>query len=641
MFRAHFFRAACIVVLAVLVALPFIPAKADLRSPVWWDPDGVATGEDWHYRVPVSLPASSSVNSTAKVNVDFNVLMTQLGISGTFDVNAVRVVRPGGSLAATQEYNDTIFNDATDASGNNRGEIKWLVQDGGAQTYYVYFDIAQNGAKTANPQPKINANFEHSTTGEEDPDGWNGTRVSTAFDAQVRPNETVNVNGTNTNGNANTGSFSYLIGSRSNNDSTGTDRAVVSRSITVPATNPGSITVRWKPQGFDSSANGSTRWDYLRIQVVGSSTTELVGPTASNYVTRPFSPNFGTGAQNATNSGYGPYNGWDFNTGGTHTAGMTVANGAEPWWTYTQSLAPYAGQTVTVRFSANHGATFRTWFLVDDLEWSIVNGSLGTAEGFGVVGSTSATQAPGQTLAITATVDADPVAATDPVTANIYDDSGTLVASGIRLYNDGTHGDATAGDAVWSNDGSDGANPTYTIPLSTAASTGWTLRVLAKDASGSTLGAANNGFVHRNGQPAAQTEANYWNIDDFLFDVTGAALSVTKINQVVSDGVSVSSPKAIPGATVRYCITIGNSGPASANSISADDTLPTNASFVSGSMRSGGNCGGASTLEDDDAVGADESDPVGASISGSTITITNAALTSGSSIALTYLVTIN
>ena len=43
----------------------------------------------------------------------------------------------------------------TDAAANNRGEVRWIIEDGGAQTYYIYFDITQNGTKSANPQPKI------------------------------------------------------------------------------------------------------------------------------------------------------------------------------------------------------------------------------------------------------------------------------------------------------------------------------------------------------------------------------------------------------------------------------------------------------------------------------------------------------
>lgn len=625
-------------------SMPFIPANADLPTPGWWDPDGVGTGSDWHYRVPVTLPSTSSVNSVAKVNVDFSALMTQLGISGTFDINSIRIVRPGATLAATQEYTDTIYNDATDGTGNNRGEIKWIVQDGGTQTYYIYFDITQNGAKAANSQTKINANFEHSATGQEDPTGWNGSRVNATYEAQVRPNETVTVTDqttVNTNGNANTGSFSYLIGARTSVDGSQADAAIVERTIAVPATNSGNITVRWKPQGWDSSQDGSTNYDYMRVEIIGASTTEIIGPTAGNYVTRPYSPNLGTVAASTTVSGYGPYNGWDTTTAGSHTAGMTVAKGAEPWWTYTSSLAAFAGQTVTVRFRTYHVSSYRSWFLIDDLEWSIVNGTLGAAEAFGVVSSTTASAAPGQTLAITATVNARPTAATTPVTANIYDNGGTLVASGILLYNDGTHGDVTAGDAIWTNNGSDGGNPTYTIPLGTLTSSGWTLRVFAKDASNSTLGAANNGLVHRNGLPNPQTEANYWNIDDFAFAVSSAIINLTKISLVISDGVSATNPKAIPGAIVQYCISIGNSGTGTANNLLATDKIPAKLTYVAESMRSGSSCGTAATIEDDNATGPDESDPVGASISGSAITITNSSLTSGSSFVLTFNATID
>ncbi|QJB70868.1 DUF11 domain-containing protein [Parasphingorhabdus halotolerans] len=572
--------------------------------------------------------------------------MTQLGISGTFDVNSVRVVRPNGTLATIQEYTDGIFNDATDAANNNRGEIKWIVQDGGTQTYYIYFDITQNGAKTANPQTPINANFERGTTGQVNPTGWSGTAV-TNYDAQVRPNETVSVadNTTvNTNGNANTGSFSYLIGSRTNADSNGTDRAVLTRTIAVPATNPGNLTVRWKPQGWDSSANSATQWDYLRIEIVGGTTTEIVGPTAGNYVMRPFSPNFGTSAANTGRSGYGPYNGWDMTTTGVHTAGMTVANGSEPWWSHSASLAAYAGQTVTVRFSSNHAASFRSWFMIDDMEWSIVNGTLGTPEGFGVVTTLPAnasTLAPGQSLTITAQVDARPTAATNPVTANVYNQAGTLVGSNILLYNDGTHGDVTAGDAIWTNNNSVPAQPTYTIPLGTATTTGWIVRVFAKDASASTIG-AQNGLVHRNGLPIPEIEANYWNIDEITFNVTRANISVTKISRVLSDPVNgVTNPKAIPGATLQYCILITNGAGATATAITATDTLPSDVTYVTGSMTSGANCSALTYAEDEDASGADESDPYGASISGSVITANAVSLAPSSAFALVFRVTID
>ncbi|MFK7843242.1 MAG: hypothetical protein AB8B54_13340 [Sphingorhabdus sp.] len=641
-----------LVLALVIFGLSAMSVLANLRTPSppgWYDPDGVATGQDWHYRVPVNLPATSSVNSTAKVNVNFTTLMMDLGITGSFDINSIRVVRPNGSLATTQEYTDRIFNDATDAAANNRGEIKWIVQDSGAQTYYIYFDITQNGTKSANPQTPINANFERSSTGQEDPTGWNGTRTIATFDAQVRPNENVSVADdtiVTTDGSANTGDFSYLIGARTNTDDSGTDIVVLTRTITVPATNPGNLTVRWKPQGWDSADNGVTEWDFLRIEIVGGTTTEIVGPTAGNYTTRPFSPNFGTNFAWDIESGFGNYNGWDMTTTGVHTGSppMTVAYGSEPWWTHSQSLAAYAGQTITLRYSTSHAFEYRTWFLIDDLEWSIVEATLGSPEAFGVattIPANASTLAPGQALTIAAQVDANPTAPANPVTADIYDDSGALVASSIILYNDATHGDAVAGDAIWTNDNSVPAQPTYTIPLSTGNTTGWMVRVFAKDASSSSLG-AQDGLAHRNGLPTAEDEANFWNIDEILFDVARANISATKISTVLSDPVSgTTRPKAIPGALLQYCILTSNAGNATATSLVATDTIPDNMSYVAGSMRSGTNCGSAMAVEDDDSIGADENDPHGASISGTNLFATTTSLTTSSAYALTFQVTID
>ena len=324
---------------------------------------------------------------------------------------------------------------------------------------------------------------------------------------------------------------------------------------------------------------------------------------------------------------------------------MTIARFSEPWFTRTVSLAAFAGQTITIRFQTTHATTYKNWYHIDDVEWSVVNGTLGAAEAFGVVVTSPADASvtgPGQSLSISAQVDANPTAAINPVTANVYDDAGTLVASNIILYNDGTHGDAVAGDAIWTNDNSVPAQPTYTIPLSATNGTGWVVRVFAKDASSTAFVGAQNGLAHRNALPVTQIEANYWNIDEITFDVAEADLSVTKISSILSDPINGTTlPKAIPGAVVEYCILISNAGNAVATSISATDTIPGNVSYVSGSMNSGNNCGSASTPEDDNASGADETDPIGASITGATMTITNASLSASSAMALTYRVTVD
>jgi uncharacterized repeat protein (TIGR01451 family) len=123
--------------------------------------------------------------------------------------------------------------------------------------------------------------------------------------------------------------------------------------------------------------------------------------------------------------------------------------------------------------------------------------------------------------------------------------------------------------------------------------------------------------------------------------ITVQQVSVTKISSVVSDGVSPSNPKAIPGATIRYCILFSNLFGATATGVSAVDPVPATMTYVPGSMTSGANCAGASTVEDDNAAGADETDPFGASVSGSTITASAPTLAAGSGFAVSFLTTVN
>lgn len=620
-------------------------ADAALRSsPGWWDPDGVGAGSDWHYRVPVTLPAGSSVNSTARVDIDFAALMTQLGISGTFDASSVRVVRPSGALAATQEYNDSIYAGATDSSAT-RGEVRWLIEDGGTQTYYVYFDITQNGSKAASTQTRINGNFEHSTAGTQLPTGWaSATRSNTAYDLQVRPSETVSItsdgnplhNPRNTRGSPRTGAFSYLLGARTNNEPmTGgyqVDATVLTRQIVVPATNPGNLTVNWRAAGWDSE-----NFDNLTISVVtsGGTVTEIVGNSLASYTTHPNSPAIGSNQSGMFGAGFGHYNGFDMTTTGAHTAGMTVAYNAEVWWTRSYSLAAFAGQTVTLRISTNHTEMYRSWFHIDDVEWSVISGTLGSAQAFGVVVTGPlGNLAPGQSVRVLATVDARPTGAGNPVLADILYPDGSPYLAGMVLYNNGEHGDGAANDAVW-------GSAQQTIPANTASSTGWLVRVYTRDASTSTVGAANNGLVHRNGLPTSQTMANWWNIDEASFAVQGAAIGVAKTMTLLSDGVNGTAFKAIPGARVQYCIVVTNSGPATAGGVMATDPLPATLGYTAGTLRSGSSCAAATAIEDDDAGGGDESDPTGASISGGTITISRPTLNASSSFAVTYEATVH
>lgn len=68
------------------------------------------------------------------------------------------------------------------------------------------------------------------------------------------------------------------------------------------------------------------------------------------------------------------------------------------------------------------------------------------------------------------------------------------------------------------------------------------------------------------------------------YTVLGASLTVTKSARIVSDPVNLATnPKAIPGATVEYCIAVTNAaGSASAQNITINDPLPADVTFDSG-----------------------------------------------------------
>jgi uncharacterized repeat protein (TIGR01451 family) len=131
-------------------------------------------------------------------------------------------------------------------------------------------------------------------------------------------------------------------------------------------------------------------------------------------------------------------------------------------------------------------------------------------------------------------------------------------------------------------------------------------------------------------------------IHDITFCRPTANLTIAKTSSVVSDPTNgTTDPKAIPGATMRYCILVTNNGSGTATGINIADPLPANTTFAPGSLRSGTSCAGATAIEDDNASGADESDPFGASIGGTTVAATTPALAPGNALAIAFDVTIN
>lgn len=123
---------------------------------------------------------------------------------------------------------------------------------------------------------------------------------------------------------------------------------------------------------------------------------------------------------------------------------------------------------------------------------------------------------------------------------------------------------------------------------------------------------------------------------DISFCRPRANLAVSKISEVLDDYVSGANDKYLPGALIRYCITVNNSGPSAATAVSASDTVPADTLFVSGSMRSGTSCGTATTPEDDDASDGSEVDAVRMNFNGSVVAGTAATLAAGASIAMVF-----
>jgi hypothetical protein len=563
-----------------------------ITSPSWYDLNGVGIAPDWHYRVPVTVPSTTVSGHTISVDVNFSSLLSSLGVSGSFDINSPRVVRPNGSISTIQEFNQTIYGGATN-SISGQGNIRFLAEDSGSNTYYIYFDITQNGTKPINPQTPVGGTFELATTGQSTPPGWASSSVTNAsFDAQVRPSETVSVttDGTvstgasatvTTDGTSYLGNYSYLLGSRTNNEPasyTGTG-ATLTKTITVPSSNPGNLVLRYRIEGWDSNVNGNTtQYDYFLAQIVGSSTTNLVSPALNNYSTYPFSPNYGTNQATTTRSGYGQYNSFDMDTNGNHRSGMTFTKGSQQWFTVTQSLASYAGQTITLNLSTYHTFLYKTWVSVDEIEWSMLSGTLGSAQAFGVQINTPITStniAAGTTMTITAQVDAMP---STYVTAYVFNASGTQVAGPIRLYNDGTHGSNASTPNLWTNNGTDSSNPTYTIPSTTLASSSWIVRAYGNDGSTSTIGAPNGLVKITTGATTPYNSTNYFDVGDSTFNITGIS-SFTNVKTVamLKDPINGTvNPKAIPGADVMYSMVITNNGggTADANSIVMTDSIP-------------------------------------------------------------------
>ncbi|MGH6652467.1 MAG: proprotein convertase P-domain-containing protein [Sphingopyxis sp.] len=131
-------------------------------------------------------------------------------------------------------------------------------------------------------------------------------------------------------------------------------------------------------------------------------------------------------------------------------------------------------------------------------------------------------------------------------------------------------------------------------------------------------------------------------IHDISFCRPTTTLAFAKTSSIVSDPVNgTTNPKAIPGAVMRYCLLVTNMGSATATGIAITDAIPATMTYTPASLRSGTSCAGATTVEDDNAAGADESDPFGAAFAGTTVSATTATLAPTGAMAIAFTTTVN
>lgn len=117
------------------------------------------------------------------------------------------------------------------------------------------------------------------------------------------------------------------------------------------------------------------------------------------------------------------------------------------------------------------------------------------------------------------------------------------------------------------------------------------------------------------------------------YTVASAALTVNKTLAVNSDPINgAANPKAIPGATVRYTVTVQNTGSSDATSVVLVDATPVNTTYVAGSIT-------LDTVAKTDSSDGDEAD-YNLTNAGA-VTLTIATLAAGSTATITFDATIN
>jgi len=314
----------------------------------WWN-------SDWHYRVPLTISSAVS-QQTGKLNVDF----TTLGLPGDLDENSIRIVKEDGTLLAQQEFTDILYNDATDELNDGQGEIKFILEEEGDVTYYLYYDNVDHGNKSVlDSTYVINGNFEHSNGST--PTGWSTGSANIGSNApnnevhhQSSEGETVSVTddgGTDdtetVNNTARTGDAFHLHGYRDRQESDSKKEQVwIEKTLDVPTSSSGNFSYWFRIQGWDQ-ATSNTAYDRFRVYVNGN----IIDPNTLSI-------------NNSDIAIYSEVYGKDASYRRFGDLGWTQAR---------LDLSAYAGSNIVIRIEQeSYGDNgYKAWQLIDDVEWSL------------------------------------------------------------------------------------------------------------------------------------------------------------------------------------------------------------------------------------------------------------------------------
>ena len=146
-------------------------------------------------------------------------------------------------------------------------------------------------------------------------------------------------------------------------------------------------------------------------------------------------------------------------------------------------------------------------------------------------------------------------------------------------------------------------------------------------------------IVFADGTGNGTGDANYDGKYTALANYTVAApiLTVSKVSWISADGIETSNFKAIPGATLNYCIIVSNAGPAtaSATNLSISDPLPATVPYVTGTNKLN------ATVTGSGATATCSAGTAGADAVAGTVSGTLATLAPGASEGLWFQATIN